>query len=165
MSIKAFVQLGLILVVLPVLSHLLIKRGLSPISRDVWVTRSSLFFATTGYAIVGFARDVPALSTGLVISALSYGLEPALRGLLVSVAQGEATALIFSTMGTLSGLGLAVAGPMMAALFRAGLRLGGDWMGLPLYFASAAMVPTLCVVMLLKFEGRDAQENEEERCE
>lgn len=161
MTIKTCVQLTLMVVLLPLLAHVLQKAKVSPFNRDVWVARMSLVLAAAGYAMVGLANSLPLLVTGLVVYGLSNGAEATIRSLIASSATNVGTGVLFSLMSIIQGTGILISGPIMAASFRAGLRLGKVWLGLPLLIASGLMAITALVFFIVPLRKRAEEQASE----
>ncbi len=157
------VQLPLVLVVLPAVGSALLRAKFSPALKDAWITRGSLILAVIGNTLVGLAWTVPLLIVALVIFASSTGVDPALRSLLVSAAAatGSGNAAVMSTISLMQALGLFISGPIMAASFRAALRLSDALLGLPFFIAAALMTLAAIVMFALSFSDVEAKEAEE----
>lgn len=70
-----------------------------------------------------------------------------MRSLLAQVA-GEANAgVVMTTMSMLETTGIVVAGPLLAAAFRQGLKLGGVFLGFPFFVATALLILGACFVV------------------
>lgn len=163
LSIKGLLQMATGLLIIPVISNLLTRAHMAPVTKDAWVARGSLLLAMAGYSIAGLAAHLPLFLAGTALSAASIGIEPAMRSLLIATAGGSAavgTGALFSTMQMVLSLGIVIAGPLMAASFRLGLHWGQDWLGLPLLLATAIVAPTTVVLFVMRFRGPSAAEEE-----
>ncbi|KAJ6789865.1 hypothetical protein PWT90_10846 [Aphanocladium album] len=162
LSIKAVLQVIVGLLVLPVISQYLTKAGMSAVTKDAWVARTGLLLAMAGYSIAGLATQFPLFLVGNVLSALSIGIEPAMRSLLIATARNSGSGALFSTLQVILSLGIVIAGPLIAASFRFGLHLGQDWLGLPLLLSSIIMMPTVVVLFALTFRDKSDKTGTEE---
>ncbi|KAH8682567.1 major facilitator superfamily domain-containing protein [Xylariales sp. PMI_506] len=144
-SVTAFVNLVLLAVVLPVVSQLLITR-FSPVVKDALLARAGMVVLLTGTFGIGFSNTSPLLITSLMIQSLGYGYDSSLRSLLVVLAGENNIAMLFTAMSVVQNIGLLVAGPLLAWVFRVGLRWGGAWTGLP-YFATGCLLScAACII-------------------
>ncbi|KAJ3499023.1 hypothetical protein NLG97_g671 [Lecanicillium saksenae] len=134
-------RLIIALALVPLLTTYLRRAKILPITQDAWLSRFSVFIAIVCSCLAGAAPNVGAFTASVIIYAFSYCLEPTVRSLLVLVARDVGTGSVISAMEVLIAVNIAVAGPIIAATFRLGMRLGGGWIGLPLYVGGVIMVP------------------------
>ncbi|KAJ3495543.1 hypothetical protein NLG97_g3321 [Lecanicillium saksenae] len=132
LSIKAVLQVVVGLLILPVTSRYLTKAGMPAVSKDAWIARTSLLLAMVGYSTAGLAEHLPIFLVDNVLSALSIGIEPAMRSLLVATARNSGSGALFSTLQVILSLGIVISRPLIATSFRLGLHMGQEWLGLPL---------------------------------
>lgn len=137
LSMNYFVQLGLVVGLLPFIATMLLKAKFSPVRKDAIIARGSLVLAVSGHFLIAAAYTVPFLVLALAIYALGEGFDPALRSLIVSASTSSGAGTVLSTIVLMESIGLFIAGPIMAGAFRTGLRLGGGWIGLPFLISGA----------------------------
>lgn len=135
------------MLLLPLLSSLLIRRGFSPRSLDLAAIRISLLIAILGFGMLWQTRASWMLILGLFVCGLSEGLEPALQGLATSLISGKYYARMFTTFAVLETVAKLIGGPLMARLFSLGRNEGGHlgskgWN----YFTSSVIFVVLEVV-------------------
>lgn len=109
----------------PLLSSLLIRRGFPPRSLDLAAIRISLLVAVVGFGLLWQSRASWMLILGLFVCGLSEGLEPALQGLATSLISETYYARMFTTFAVLETVAKLIGGPLMARLFSLGRNEGG----------------------------------------
>ncbi|ERS95483.1 hypothetical protein HMPREF1624_07999 [Sporothrix schenckii ATCC 58251] len=142
-SLKAFVVLLLLLVLLPAISTNyalarwwpLLAGVRTPQQRDLWLARTSCVLLIVGCFVVGLAPTAASMIAGLVVYCLGNGYNLVLRSLLAVLVEPEHRGTLYNAAGILESTGAVIAGPLLAAAYRAGLRLGGLWTGLPFFGA------------------------------
>ena len=113
------------MLLLPLISSLLIRRGFPPRSLDLAAIRISLLIAIVGFGLLWQTRASWMLVLGLFVCGLSEGLEPALQGLATSLISGKYYARMFTTFAVLETVAKLIGGPLMARLFSLGRNEGG----------------------------------------
>ncbi|KJZ76344.1 hypothetical protein HIM_04426 [Hirsutella minnesotensis 3608] len=146
-SISAAVNLGLVAVVLPAASQVLLTRlHYSPSAKDMLMVRSGIVASVVGAFTIGLAPGSAMLVVGVVVFALGYGYGPAMRGLLVVVAGDDDVGTLFTAMSVLESAGVIVSGPLMAAAFNVGLSWGEFWTGLP-FLAAGCLLSVAALIV------------------
>lgn len=130
-TIRAAVNLALLLVGLPVLNRVLIKRRMSALGKDLLITRLSVAFFAIGSLVICAAPVVPVVALGIVVFALGSGFSPAARSLVTTFCNQNEVGLLYSALAITQTIGSLVAGPLLALSFRWGLSLGHEWTGIP----------------------------------
>ncbi|OAA80236.1 Major facilitator superfamily domain, general substrate transporter [Akanthomyces lecanii RCEF 1005] len=147
---------------IPLLAAALRRAKVLPITQDAWISRISVLVAVMCSCLAGAATDVGAFTVSVILYAFSYCLEPTVRSLVVSMGRDAGTGSIVSAMEVLTAVSIAIAGPIIAATFRLGMKLGGDWIGLPMYIGGGIMVPGALILWLMRFDEEIAEELAEE---
>lgn len=125
----------ILLTVLPMLSHHLTRKGgLTVQQKDVYLARASQLCSAVGWILVAFAPDVVTVAGGLLITALGIATYLCTQSLIASLVSKAEIAKAYSTISLVDTVGSMLCGPVMAELFKVGLRLGGVWVGLPYFF-------------------------------
>lgn len=135
---------------------LLARLGLSPLHKDLWLARAGIVTLVVGAFGIGLASSSPLLVIGLMIYSLGYGYGPAVRGVVVTMAEGRQTGLLFTSMSLLECLGLLVSGPLLAATFKLGMGWGGVWIGLPFITAGLCLLCAAVIVLGIRVDGSKA---------
>lgn len=130
-TVRAALNLVLLLVALPALNRLLTKRGMSAPGKDLLISRLSLGFFTLGSLVISVAPAVALAATGIAIFALGSGFPPAARSLVTTFCHQDEAGLLYSALAITQSIGGLVAGPLLAITFRWGLSLGNEWTGIP----------------------------------
>ncbi|KAJ4163631.1 hypothetical protein LMH87_005348 [Akanthomyces muscarius] len=152
LSIHWFLTFGLLAVILPSTTQFLIQvKGLPTQRTDLLLARFSVFFASTGAFSIGVSSNIPFMTAGLGLFTFSYAYPMLARSLLASVIDKDHTDVMYTTIGMFEAFGAVIAGPLLSASFRQGLKWGTDWLGLPflvtgVLFGSAAIL--LCAIRL-----------------
>jgi hypothetical protein len=79
---------------------------------------------------------------GLVVYTLGTGFVPVVRSLITSLAESHHASetsdigRLYAVIAVMEGVGSLVAGPGMAIAFRAGMKIGEAWLGLPFLVAT-----------------------------
>jgi MFS family permease len=135
-TLRAAINLVLLLVALPTLNRLLEKRGMSAPGKDLLISRFSLGFFTLGSLVISVAPAVTLAAIGIAIFALGSGFTPAARSLVTTFCHQDEAGLLYSALAIMQSIGGLVAGPLLTITFRWGLSLGNGWTGIP--FAAVA---------------------------
>lgn len=80
-TVRAAINLALLLVALPALNRVLVKRKMSAQGKDLLISRLSLAFFAVGSLVISAAPIVALAALGIAIFALGYGFAPAARSL------------------------------------------------------------------------------------
>lgn len=108
------------IVVLPLLSSVLNRRGLHAQMLDLNVIRVSLLVAATGFVLLQLSYHSWMLLLALFICGMSEGEEPALQGLATSLIDHAYHARLFTSVAVVEILAKLIGGPMMGKLFSIG---------------------------------------------
>ncbi|KAK2602823.1 hypothetical protein N8I77_009328 [Diaporthe amygdali] len=135
-TLRAAINLALLLVALPALNRFLTRRGLSAPGKDLLISRVSVACFTLGSLVISVAPAVALAAIGIAIFALGSGFTPAARSLVTTFVHQDEAGLLYSALAIMQSVGGLVAGPLLALTFRWGLSLGSEWTGIP--FAAVA---------------------------
>ena len=108
------------IMVLPLLSSVLNRKGLRAQHLDINVIRISLLIATIGFLVLQFSFHGWMLLLALFICGLSEGEEPALQGLATSLIDRAYHARLFTSVAVVEIVAKLGGGPMMGKLFSIG---------------------------------------------
>ncbi|EGX96882.1 adenylate cyclase, putative [Cordyceps militaris CM01] len=145
-SIKGVVSIVLTAAVLPAISQVLLaKCKLAPIIKDWWMTIGSLCFIVVGSAFLTVAGSSALFVASLVILQLGSGYEFAFRSMTSEMVDSSHIAMLFTAYSVFIMLSEVGAGPVLAAVFREGLDVGGKWMALPFFLATILFCTTLII--------------------
>ncbi|KJZ70264.1 hypothetical protein HIM_10345 [Hirsutella minnesotensis 3608] len=134
--LETSVCIAVLILLLPAASFVISDRLSMPaVSRDLILARASFLLAALGAVVVGLSKSPATMIAGLCVYYLGTGYNVILRSLLASVVEGH-TPILFNCVALLEAAGSLISGPVMAQSFRAGLRFGGSWVGIPFFIAA-----------------------------
>ncbi|KAK9414827.1 putative Major facilitator superfamily (MFS) profile domain-containing protein [Seiridium unicorne] len=131
LTLRAAVNLALLLLGLPALNKLLVKYKMSTPHKDLFISRLSVAFFALGSLVISAAPVVTLAALGIVVFALGSGFAPAARSLVTTFCHQDEAGLLYSALAISQSVGGLVAGPLLAVSFRWGLSLGHKWTGIP----------------------------------
>ncbi|KAH6962868.1 major facilitator superfamily domain-containing protein [Fusarium avenaceum] len=152
-SMKSFAQLGLCLGALPYAQRVMRKSNISAIKQDVWIARTCLVILVIAYCMAGFADNLVMFVSAIIMSAVNFCLNPALRSLLLAMAHGAGAGAVLSAVEVLNAISAVVAGPVMAEGFRLGMGWGGMWLGLHWFIAMFILLPGAVIIICMRFDA------------
>lgn len=144
-------QLVQSLVILPWLSRALMKstklRPADEIHRDLSIARWSAVISLLAALVLGLAPTLAAFIFGLFVMSLGTGLFSLIRSLMSTYVDPIHRSRLFGLVSMVEIVGQIYAQPMLAELFKIGMRLGGEWIGLP-YLGLAILVAVVTGLLL-----------------
>ncbi|KAL5614413.1 hypothetical protein BROUX41_004518 [Berkeleyomyces rouxiae] len=143
-SVQSACSLALLLLILPTATNLLLGI-VGPRTKDLILARVSMVFKIIGICVVARASQSVFLFGGVALSAFGFGYSIFVRGLMTSMVPHN-NAVLYSVIGFLESIGIVLASPVMGALYRLGLKMGGSWVGLPFLLAAGLYVGALVIV-------------------
>ncbi|CAG1989495.1 hypothetical protein FGSG_02307 [Fusarium graminearum PH-1] len=152
-SVKSFTQLGLCLIALPFAQRVMRRSNVPAITQDVWIARTCVVVLVIAYCLAGFADNLIVFVTAIVLSAVNFCLNPALRSLLLTMAHSAGAGAVLSAVEVLNAIAAVVSGPVMAAGFRLGMEWGGKWLGLHWFIAMLILLPGALIVVCMRFNN------------
>ncbi|KAJ5656625.1 Major facilitator superfamily domain general substrate transporter [Penicillium longicatenatum] len=157
LAMRGVIQMAVLLVALPLLSHLLL-RWQQPNVRDLTLARFSAAIATAG-ALWMAASKVDVVIAGLAFQSLGGGMLPLCRSLALGYVPVSETSRLNTLIGIVGTSG-SMLGPVLTWLFELGLKKGGVWVGLPYFGLAGAFL--LCFVGLLFVQAPVSREEADE---
>lgn len=143
LSLRAGFTIAVFLILVPWLSHIMIKRwGYSAKGKDLVLARASAIVMALGWLFVGLASNVPLFIAAIFISTLGAGYFTLVRSFVTSVVSSGDFAKLYTIMSVVDTVGFMGGSPLFAWLFKVGLSIGGVGLGLPLL--GMAMYSALC---------------------
>ncbi|KAJ4397730.1 hypothetical protein N0V93_001965 [Gnomoniopsis smithogilvyi] len=115
--------------------------------RDLSIARWSAGITMAAAFILGLAPTLAAFLFGLFILSLGTGLFSLVRSLMSLYVDPVHRSRLFGLVGMVEIVGQIYAQPMLAELFKIGMRLGGEWIGLP-YFGLSILVAIVTGLLL-----------------
>ena len=151
LSVQQAVSFVLYTILIPMATKLLSNRGLGPRRKDLWLTRASGVLQIIGGFTVALATTPAGLIGGVGISGLAAGYSIFARSLMTSLMVND-IAILYTVMSIQETLGIFIANPLLSALFRWGIDLGGSWVGLPFMMAAMLYTTALCIIGWIKVD-------------
>lgn len=105
--------------------------------RDYWLSQGTGFLGIIGYTLIGLAPNPGILIAGVVMVSCSGSFSVCTRSLATSLVLPDHVGTLYSALAISQSIGIFIAGPLFAYLFRLGMHLGNSWTGLP--FLQAAV--------------------------
>lgn len=153
LSIRGFVTLSTFLLLMPALSRLIKRKTpLSALHKDQRLAQLSGILLSIGLAMTALAAIPAWYVTGLVISALGAGFFVFARSLVTQLVTPAQRSTLYAAIAVMQSLGSLVAGPLLASLFRVGLTMGRDKMGLPFLVAGVLVLVGVGAVSIIRIK-------------
>ena len=112
--------------------------GMSPLSKDLWLSRWSGIVLILANLAVAFSYSPALFGAGLVLLSGGSGLVPLLRSLLNAQVEPHHVGILNTLLGFLDTLGVMIGAPVFSESLKKGMELGGPWIGLP--FLAGAVI-------------------------
>ncbi|KAK7739043.1 hypothetical protein SLS53_005941 [Cytospora paraplurivora] len=119
---------------------------MSPLSKDLWLSRWSGVLLILADLIITFSYTPALYALGLVLLAGGCGLPPLIRSLLNAQVEPHHVGILNTLLGFLDTLGIMIAAPIFSNALRKGIDLGGGWLGLP--FAAGTCITVVATGIL-----------------
>jgi hypothetical protein len=172
-TLVATIRSAMVVVVLFVLLPAISKASmaylhLSHSQKDLYLCRISQVFLALGWFVFGFANTVPFGAVCLVVASLGTGAPFLLRSFLTGLLPKDQIATAFSFISIVDTLGATLGAPLLAGMLRKGLKMGGNWMGMPFFFTAltaAFFAVVLCFVSVREDDDKGVAGAENEHDE
>lgn len=136
--------------VLPALStHCRTRLGMSPLSKDLWLSRWSGVTLILADLVITFSSSPLLFAAGLVLLSGGCGLTPLLRSLLNALVEPHHVGILNTVVGFLETLGVMVAAPVFSWALQVGIEMGGGWIGLP--FAAGTLITCISTAIVFVY--------------
>ncbi|KAJ3493104.1 hypothetical protein NLG97_g4952 [Lecanicillium saksenae] len=160
-SLISTVSLFVLVVFVPAVSRWLLKRTTS-FGKDLWISKIGILALFIGSILIGLAKTPVQFIAAQAIYSLDMCYTPAITSVIAALAgsdnrEAAGTGLVYMTVVFMRMIGSLVAGPVVFGVFRVGLSMGGDWIGLPFFFEAALQVFTVAITFSVQ-----ERKNEEE---
>ncbi|KAK5011319.1 hypothetical protein LTR28_003988 [Elasticomyces elasticus] len=163
LAIRSGVDVLVLLLFLPGLSKFLVTRyGMHGKKKDLYLGRVSALLLSVGWSLVALSPTLPLAAISLVIATLGSGMILLVRSFMTALIPTHQVARLYTLISIVDTLGLMAGGPLLAAIFKAGLSAGGGLVGLPFLCIGILMLLVtglLFVVRLRKGDLLEAEEN------
>ncbi|KAJ6031687.1 hypothetical protein N7540_002419 [Penicillium herquei] len=166
-TIRGSVGLTTCLVLMPVLNWLSGKYlNLHGKYRDLWLSKITGILSVVGFLLVGLAPTTALLIFGLVIVAMGGAFGVNTRSLATALVLPDHVGTLYSTFAISQSMGVCIAGPLFAYLFKWGMHLGNAWLGLPFLQAGLFFAVATAAVWIIRVDkslpGEDGEQEEEQ---
>lgn len=161
MSLQAFVNLILVVGVLPGTSYILTTYfNYSIGSKDLLLAQISIILLTVGAMLTAAAPTIATAIVGLVCWTFGTGYPALARSLVTTLVDPQHVGRLFAVIAIIEILCYMAAGPLQASLYHLGLQWGGVWQGLP-YF-SLGVVYGIAAISLFGFRWLESRKSRED---
>lgn len=147
LSLKAGVILIMLAVGIPALSSFMLHYlRLHETMKDKRIAQVSGSFLVAGAAAIFFASSSTPLICGQVLFCLGHGFGVPARSLVTSMVDQTHLTTVFTLISVMTYAGLFAGGPLLAAMFQWGMRLGELWVGMPFLVSGGCFAFALLAV-------------------
>ncbi|KAJ3498540.1 hypothetical protein NLG97_g1033 [Lecanicillium saksenae] len=149
-SITSTTTLIVMVLLVPLASRRLLRTH-SAMGKDIIIARAGILSLALGSVFVGLAKTSEQFIAALVFYETESCYMPAIISVIAAMAgvdsiQKERTGSLYIAVVFMKNLGAIVAGPIVSSLLRVGMRLGGDWVGLPFFVEGGIQLITIAIV-------------------
>jgi len=120
---------------------------MSALTRDLRICQASAALLVLGNLGIGLAPSLPAVAGAIILLAGGNAAFVALRCVVSHIVSPAHLATVYATIGIMTNMGVFAAGPILAALFKSGMKSG--FTGLPYICVGAAFVAFLVVTLVV----------------
>jgi len=120
---------------------------MSALTRDLRICQASAVLLILGNLGIGLAPSLPAVAVAIILLAGGNAAFVALRCVVSHIVPPANLATVYATIGIMTNVGVLAAGPILAALFKSGMKSGLT--GLPYICIGAAFVVFLVVTLVV----------------
>ena len=159
MSFRPALTIPLFLFILPAISRYLL-RSMQSTQKDLRLARISIIFLTVGTLGIGLSPSIPPLIISLIVQAAGSGFLFVTRSLITTLIKREQTAKLFTVIEILQSVGAVIASLVITNVFRAGIEMGGMWIGLAWFVTGSLFVAVGVAVWVVRIpvKGFDGEE-------
>lgn len=133
--------------------------------KDLYLSRASFALNVLGYLMLGASPTIATTIISLVVLSGGMGAAMFVRSFLTSLVPAHHVARLYSLIGMVDTVGAMLGSPLLFALFKRGMSLGGLGIGLPFYFLSLASLTVLVLLCVVGMRKRDRAQESAERDE
>jgi hypothetical protein len=152
MSLKGFMSLGSMLVVVPLFASFLTQTlRYDAVTKDLCVARVSAALGVVGYTIIAVSASAPLLTVGLLFMTLSLPFVWSVICVGTSFLESKnQIATLYAAMSVSRSIGNVVSGPLFGGLYALGMQTGLEWSGLPFGVAALILLMTLGLIACIR---------------
>ncbi|PVH96198.1 MFS general substrate transporter [Periconia macrospinosa] len=147
MTLRSIFHLALATVLMPLAdAYIAQQRGLDALDKDTKLSQISGGLLFAGHLLLFLANNPTVLVSGLITTALGSSFLITLRSTLTSLVPATSVGALYAAVSIAHGLGIMVAGPLIALIFHWGMVIGNGWLGLPFLVTSLLHLLALMVM-------------------
>ncbi|ATY60309.1 MFS multidrug [Cordyceps militaris] len=151
LPLRAGINLVVLFYVVPkLLQYLTGKRGLVQWKADKYVTFISSVCLTIGSILIFLSSHPLGAVIGQSFIALGFTFTVTARSLLTAMVEPRYVSLLYTSVTSVTYAGLVVGGPVFAAAFQWGLKIGGIWIGMPFLVTTALFLIITVIVYVVR---------------
>ncbi|EGX93797.1 MFS multidrug transporter, putative [Cordyceps militaris CM01] len=151
LPLRAGINLVVLFYVVPkLLRYLTCKRGLVQWKADKYVTFISSVCLTIGSILIFLSSHPLGAVIGQSFIALGFTFTVTARSLLTAMVEPRYVSLLYTSVTSVTYAGLVVGGPVFAAAFQWGLKIGGIWIGMPFLVTTALFLIITVIVYVVR---------------
>lgn len=155
-TLRGLIALILCLVILPILNHVLSKRyRMDAVPRDLRVAQISAALLTVGALGMGLTETVPFFAVGLILESLGSAFHIALRSVITALVHPSHLGTLYASIALTQNIGALTQGPVIAAAFKKGMRLGGVLTGLPYIIMASVFFLSFLAVAFIRLPSKE----------
>lgn len=134
LSLRALVNMVLLLIILPGLSYYMTERlAYSAKSKDLHLSKGSVMFSLLAALLLSLGSSIGLTIAGLATWTLGTGYAALARSLITSLVDKQHVGRLYAAIAVVETLGSLTAAPILASMYSLGLKWKGAWIRLPFY--------------------------------
>ncbi|KAH6722247.1 major facilitator superfamily domain-containing protein [Leptodontidium sp. 2 PMI_412] len=156
LSLRAFVNIILLLIIIPVFSHILVKYfHLSSRAKDLLLARVSVIILVAGALFIAASPTIGLTILGIIVWTLGTGFVALTRSVITTLVDQQHIGRLYAAVSVVETTSSLIAGPLLGALYTWGLKWKGPWIGLPFYcLAGITFISSIGVFTFSYFEEK-----------
>lgn len=127
---------------------------MSPFTKNTRLALTSSACMGVGCLLIALSSHPAGAVLGLVVYALGSAMHLFARRIITSLVDAHHMGTLYTAIAVMQGIGVLVAGPMMATAYGWGLARGGVWTGAPFVLVSGLYGAAGLAILLGSWEGR-----------
>lgn len=156
LSLRAFVNIILLLIIIPVFSHALVKYfHLSSRAKDLLIARGSVIILIAGSLFIAASPSIGFTILGIIVWTLGTGFIAHVRSVITTLVDQQHIGRLYAAVSVVETTAMLIAGPLLGVLYTWGLKWKGPWVGLPFYcLAGITLISSVGVFTFSYFEEK-----------
>ncbi|KAI2616835.1 MFS general substrate transporter [Hypoxylon sp. NC1633] len=168
LSVYGIAHIVVVLIIIPTVSNLIVRPSLprwlritDENVRDLTLVRWSFVAYLAGTIILGLSPTLAVFLAGLIVMSFGSAASAILKSIAASHVDYQHRSRLFTLVALLEMASSVWATPALAALFTLGMRLGGEWIGLPYFGVSVTCFAMLVLALFIRVPtvGYDDEES------